>query len=267
MSARLALAAASPLRIDSTEQIARAILWVTAEHEWPHLPIQTSVKNAAKAWPELSSRSGVRIAGDNLEFCDLPSDSLFVEAEERARGAKQRFQKAVDDRGLLKDKEAGARGNRRVLAEVNLQKKELIKIRDQEEESMHIHDEICRALESVSQKFRMLQRCPCCTSNRVERAKGSIIVTCSDCGTEWGRRVCADCRRQYAFIVPHDPEVLTSAETFDSVRMFGADMCAEILPPELGSPLPRDTACPYCLDHSAVFNQGSSRRLSVERSA
>lgn len=255
MSLRLGLVAASPLRIDSTEQIARAILWVTAEYDWPRVPIRESIQDWAKAWPDLSKRRGLRISGETCEIFEPPSDSLLSEAEDQAGKAKLRLEKAIQDRAAIKDQEGVGRGDRRIMAEVNLKKKELTRLRDQAEEVDRILNRIHDAMVKARDSFQPLQRCPCCRSKRVAKEHGAMIMTCSDCRTEWGRRVCANCRQQYAFIVPHDPETAAAAETFDSVRMFGADMCAELLPPEAGSTLLRDTACPYCTDRLPVVKE------------
>jgi hypothetical protein len=39
---------------------------------------------------------------------------------------------------------------------------------------------------------------------------------------------------------------LTPPEAFDALRIFGADMCAALLPPTTAPFLPRSTECPFC---------------------
>jgi hypothetical protein len=58
---------------------------------------------------------------------------------------------------------------------------------------MNIADEIHGCLLRVRDKFRILQKCPCCRSDMVDKKKDALIMTCYDCETQWGRRTCARC--------------------------------------------------------------------------
>ncbi|HWQ93476.1 MAG TPA: hypothetical protein VN673_17550 [Clostridia bacterium] len=246
LSDRLAIAEASPLRIDSTELIARAIHWVTAEHEWPRPPIREQIKDWDKAWPELPSRLGMNLLGRDFHFLNPPPDSLIAEADNRAQKTRQRFKRVLADRDQAKQQERRSRGDRRDRADVNLQKKELAAEKTQEGNLMRISDEIHASLLRVRDKFRMLQECPCCRSEVVDKQKDALIMACRECETQWGRRVCASCHKDYAFIVPRDSDAVLPPEVFDSLRIFGADICAEVLPPISAPYLPHDTACPHC---------------------
>ncbi len=246
LSDGLALAEASPLRIDSTELLARAIYWVTAEREWPRLPVHEQVKDWAKAWPEFSTRPGIHLVGQEFQFFDCPSDPLIAEASTRASKARQRFEHILADRESVKHEERRARGDRRERADVNLQKKELAAQKTQEGNLLNICSAIHTCLVKVRDRFQLLQKCPCCRSKFVEKQKDAMIMTCCECETQWGRRTCATCHKDYAFIVPHDPEASVPPEAFDALRMFGADMCAPLLPPTTAPFLPHATACPRC---------------------
>lgn len=242
----LALAEVSPLRIDSTELIGRAVRWVIAEHEWPRLPIREQISDWAKAWPEFSVRPEMHFDGQEFHFFNSPPDALITEANTRAQRAKQRFERALADREHAKQEERRARGDRRERADVNLQKKELAALKTQEGNLMSISSEIHARLLRVRDKFRNLQQCPCCRSELVDKQKDAMIMTCYECETQWGRRICASCHQDYAFIVPRDPDAAVPPEAFDALRIFGADMCAVVLPPTAAPYVPHATACPRC---------------------
>jgi hypothetical protein len=113
LSDGLLLAEVSPLRIDSTELIGRAIRWITAEQDWPLLPIRAQIKDLVEAWPEFSGRPGVCFAGREFQFFDCPADVLITEAHARAERAKQRFERVLADREEAKAVERRSRGDRR----------------------------------------------------------------------------------------------------------------------------------------------------------
>ena len=171
LSDGLALAEASPLRIDSTELLARAIYWVTAEREWPRLPVHEQVKDWAKASPEFSTRPGIHLVGQEFQFFDCPSDPLIAEASTRASKARQRFEHILADRESVKHEERRARGDRRERADVNLQKKELATQKTQEGNLLNICSAIHTCLVKVRDRFHLLQKCPCCRSKFVEKQK------------------------------------------------------------------------------------------------
>lgn len=111
---------------------------------------------------------------------------------------------------------------------------------------MSISNENHTCLLRVRDRFRTLQQCPCCRSEMVDKQKDAMIMTCYECETQWGRRICASCHQDYAFIVPRDPGAAVPPEAFDALRIFGADMCAVVLPPATAPFLPHSTACPRC---------------------
>ncbi len=245
-SDQLAIAEVSPLRIDSTELIARAIRWVAAEHDWPRIPICEEIKGSAQIWCGFSRSPGVRINGDKVELTRPPSDDLMTEAASRANEARLRLQQTKSEREQIKEQEQRVRGDARERARVNLRKKEL----NSKEAEEEIHADICEKIHAlllrVGSSFLELQRCPCCSSGYVDRPKDALIMTCKECETEWGRRVCPSCRGDYVFIIPRVSEATFSPEDFDALRIFGADLCASVLPPTAAPFVPRGTACPRC---------------------
>jgi len=242
----LALAEVSPLRIDSTELIGRAIHWVTAEHEWPRLPIREQIKDWAKAWPEFSARPGMHFDGQEFHFFNSPPDALVTESKTRAQRAKQRFERVLADPKQTKQEERRARGDRPDRADVNLQKKELAALKTPEGNLMRISNDIHASLLRVRDKFMTLQQCPCCRSEPVDKQKDAMILRCYECESEWGRRTCPTCHKDYTFIVPHDAASAAPPEVFDPLRIFGADMCAPLSPSTTAPFQTRSTACPRC---------------------
>lgn len=245
LSDKIGLAEVSPLKIDSTELVARAIRWVTAEVEWPKLPLRKTITGWSKIWPELSSRDSIKASGQDLLFHQAPSKSLLADAQKRASAAKQRREQIVAEREQLKSQEQRVRGDRRALAAINLRKKEL---GADEADTQHLSDVLVKiecSLVEVRGRFHLLERCPCCDSTQVKKLEGANMMHCQ-CGTEWGRRDCPVCRQDYAFIVPRDKQVDAVRDIIDPVRVFGADMCASLLPPDSASFLTRPTECPRC---------------------
>jgi hypothetical protein len=152
----------------------------------------------------------------------------------------------IADRQQLKNDERGARGDRRDRADMGLQRRELAAQKTQEGNLMMISNAIHNCLQRVRDKCQTLQQCPCCRSKFVEKEKDAMIMTCYECETEWGRRTCGKCHKDYAFIVPHDKDANLPPGVFDPLRVFGADMCATILPASSAPFLARSTECPYC---------------------
>lgn len=248
LSDRLAVAEVSPFRIDSTELIARAIRWVTAEQDWARIPICEEIKGSAAVWRGFSPSPGVGIEGDRVEFSRSPSDRLIAEAQSRSNEARRRLEDVLAEREQLKEQERRVRGDRGELAKINLRKKELTSMQAQEESHAFVCEKIHAILLRVGESFRELQACPCCGSKYVEQQGDALLMTCIECETQWGRRVCGSCRRDYAFMIPRDVEAVVSPEAFDAPRIFGADMCALILPPTTAPFVPNATACPHCTD-------------------
>ena len=252
----LGLAEASPLKIDSTELVARAIRWVTAEEEWPKLPISKSVPGWAEAWPELTRQEGFSERGQEILFSRPPSEFLVEDAKVRVSREKEQLQHTVVARENLKIEERHAKGDRRALADINIRKKELSAREAQVEKTCNISLLICDCLVDVRERFLQIECCPCCRSSLVERQEGANIMTCLDCGSEWGRRPCPRCHTDYAFIVPHDSDADIPPEHFDPVRIFGADMCASLLPPTTAPFHTRSTRCPRCSNEPQLALSG-----------
>jgi hypothetical protein len=247
LSRGLGLAEVSPLRIDSTELIGRAIHWVTCEREWPRLPIRKHInKDWSRAWPELSANPAIRISGHELQFVNCPPDALITEADNRAQMAKERFENSIEARAHAKQAERRTRGDRRDRADLNLHKKELAAQKTNERDLKEAFDEIRDSLFQIRDDFRILQQCPCCRSKLVVRQEGAMLMTCSDCQSEWGRRTCPGCRETYAFTIPHDATVRYSPDGFDPLRIFGSDMCALLASSKENGFVTRATRCPYC---------------------
>ncbi len=251
LSDKIGFADVSPLKIDSTELVARAIRWVTAEIEWPKLPLRKTIAGWSQIWPELVSRDSIKASGQDLLFYQAPSKSLLADAQKRASEAKRRREQIAVEREQLKSQEQRVRGDRRALAAINLQKKEL---GADEADTQHRYNVLVRieeCLVEVRGRFLLLERCPCCDSTQVKKLEGANIMHCQ-CGAEWGRRDCSVCRQDYAFIVPRDTQVDAVREMIDPVRVFGADMCASLLPPDSIPFSTRPTECPRChpLSHS-----------------
>jgi hypothetical protein len=246
LSDGVALAEASPLRIDSTELVARAIHWVTAENEWPRLPLHETLIGWSEVWPDLPRHHGIHALGQNFQFSDSPSDSLITESSVRSTNARQRLDQTVAARDNVKYQERRARGDRRDRADVNVQKKELTAQKTEAENFLKICTAVHTCLLKIRDRFQVLQTCPCCKSTLVEKQEDTSIMTCYECETEWGRRTCATCHRDYAFIVPHDAGANVPPDAFDPLRIFGADLCATLLTPTTAPFLARLTECPHC---------------------
>jgi len=245
LSDQIGIAEVSPLKIDSTELVARCIRWVTAEVEWPKLPLRKTIAGWSQIWPELSIQVGIKASGQDLLFYQAPSKSLQADAQRRASEGRQRREHIVAAREQLKSEEQRVRSDKRALAEINRRKKEL---GADETEAQHISDVLVKIegiLGEVRDQFLLLERCPCCDSMQVKRLEGANIMHCQ-CGAEWGRRDCPVCRQDYAFIVPRDREVDATREIIDPLRVFGADMCASLVPPASLPFLTRPTECPRC---------------------
>jgi len=88
------------------------------------------------------------------------------------------------------------------------------------------------------------------------------------CGAEWGRRTCPECREEYAFIVPRDKQVDSVLELSDPVRVFGADMCAVLLPVDSVPFQTRPTQCPHChpLSVSSISGEAAGPVFEAKRS-
>lgn len=246
ISDRIALAEVSPLRIDSTELIGRAIQWITAEQEWPSLPIRVQIKDWATAWPDFAMRTGVHFEGNDFLFHDCPPDHLIEESGKRAQMARDRFERVETAQVQAKQEERRARGERRERADFNHQKRELAAQKSKEASLKTISYEIHDCLVRVREKFRMLQRCPCCHSELANKQKEAMIMICHECETQWGRRICSTCHKDYAFIVPRDLDADAESNVFDALRIFGSDMCALVLAPRSKSEFPYKTKCPHC---------------------
>ena len=245
LSDKIGFTEVSPLKIDSTELVARAIRWVTAEIEWPKLPLRRTVTGWSTIWPELSSRDNIKASGQDLLFYQPPSQSLLADAQKRASEAKFRRERTVAEREQLKSQEQRVRSDKSALADINRRKKEL---GADEADTQHLYDVLVKIeanLLEVRDRFLLLERCPCCGSAEVKKLDGGNMMHCP-CGAEWGRRDCPVCRQDYAFIVPHDKQVDDARESLDPVRVFGADMCAFLLPPNSVPFRTRPTQCPRC---------------------
>jgi hypothetical protein len=127
-----------------------------------------------------------------------------------------------------------------------VQKRELATLRTQEGNVMRISSEIHARLLEVRDQFRLLQQCPCCRSEGVDKQKDATLFSCRECGSQWGRRICRVCRKDYTFIIPHDLDAGAPPDAFDALRMFGADMCAQVLASTSAPFVPNATACPRC---------------------
>ncbi len=246
LSDGLALVEASPLRIDSTELVARAIHWVTAEREWPHLPLHETLSGWSEVWPDLPRHQGIHVVGQDLQFSASPSESLIAESSVRTSNARHHLDQIVAARDNVKHEERRARGDRRDLAGVNLQKKEFTAQKTEAENLLKIYTAIHTCLLKVRDRFHLFQICPCCQSTLVVKHENAAIMACYECETEWGRRTCATCHKDYAFIVPHDPKANAPPGAFDPLRIFGADLCASLLTPTTAPFLARSTECPWC---------------------
>ncbi|MBK7091817.1 MAG: hypothetical protein IPH59_08860 [bacterium] len=236
----------SPLKIDSTELVARIIRWVIAELDWPSLPVRVPMNGWADVWHELSHRHGIHMVEQDFLFSVPPDDSLIAEAQMRATRAKRQLEQTYSARENLKREEHRVRDNRRLLAAVNLQKKEINAQEQKEEATLRVVSGIFERLVNVRDRLQVLQSCPCCQSTSVDQQEDAAMMTCRDCDSEWGRRKCGDCHRDYAFIIPHDSAAIATPEKFDPVHMFGADMCAPLLPPTSAPFLARIPECPHC---------------------
>lgn len=246
LSDNLAMVEASPLKIDSTELVARFIHWVTAEVDWPKLPLRETLIGWSDVWHDLPRHHGIRVDGQNFQFFESPSDSLIAQAEQHVAHSRRRLEEISSAREKVRQEEQRARGNRRALGAVNLQKKEI----NAQEEVADAHNKtvtrIHECLVNVRHRLQLLQSCPCCRSNSVQKQDDATIMVCSDCHSEWGRRMCPTCRQDYAFIVPRDTQVDALREVIDPVRVFGANMCAFLLPMESALFSTRPTECPRC---------------------
>lgn len=242
LSDKIGLAEVSPLKIDSTELVARAIRWVTAEVEWPKVPLRNTIPGWSQIWPELSSRDGIKASGQDLLFHQAPSKSLLADAQKRASAAKQKREQLLVEREQLKSQEQRVRGDRRALAAINLRKMEL---GAEEADTQHLSDVLVKiecSLVEVRERFHLLVRCPCCDSTQVKKVEGANMMHCH-CGTEWGRRTCPTCRQDYAFIVPFVKALNTMREKTEPIRAFGADMCAFL---SLGDSIKNAVNAPEC---------------------
>jgi len=198
------IAEVSPLRIDSTEIIARPICWIAAEHEWPRLPIRKATNDWEKAWPELSSKHGILVEGKEFRFNNPPPPFLIKEAAKRAEQANLDHAR----KGIL--------------------------------------SKVHSCLLEVSREFSILAECPCCHSTSLGRQVDTLIMTCNECRTQFGRRICASCHKDYAFIVPHATEVSAIAGGISPLQLFGADMCALLAISERHGSEWRATHCTHC---------------------
>jgi hypothetical protein len=245
LSDQIGIAEVSPLKIDSTELVARCIRWVTAEVEWPKLPLRRTITGWSQIWPELSIQESIKASGQDLLFYQAPSKSLQADAQKRASEGIQRREQIVAAREQLKSEEQRVRSDKRALADINRRKKEL---GADETEAQRISDVLVKIegiLDEVRDRFHLLERCPCCDCMQVKKLEGANIMHCQ-CGAEWGRRDCPVCRQDYAFIVPRDREVDATREIIDPLRVFGADMCASLVPPASLPFQTRPTECPRC---------------------
>ena len=245
LSDNLALLEASPLKIDSTEQVARAIRWVIAETEWPTLPLPLEFKNWQKIWPEIINNTAIRAHSSDRLIYSLPSTQLVSEAQARASEAKVKLKNISSEREELKAREQSARGDRQQLADINLQKKRLVTA---EANATAVFESLANFENELVQaraKFMLIERCPCCDSVKAQKHQDASIMRCT-CGTEWGRRACPECHRDYAFIIPYDKNLDATREGADSIHQFGADMCAYVLPKVEPQSLTRTTECPRC---------------------
>lgn len=245
LSNKIGFAEVSPLKIDSTELVARAIRWVTAEIEWPKLPLRKTITGWSQIWPELSSRDSIKASGQDLLFYQAPPKSLLADTKKRAFEAMQRREQIVAAREQLKSQEQRARGDRRALAAINLRKKELVANEAEAQRLSVVLDQIEATFVEVYDRFLLLERCPCCNSTQAQKQEDANMMRCQ-CGTEWGRRGCPSCREEYAFIVPHDSTLNSSPEKLDAARVFGADMCARISPGHSIEHGVNATECPWC---------------------
>ena len=125
LSDNLSLVEASPLRIDSTELVARIIRWLTAEMDWPRLPIQESLNGWSDVWPEFTKQAGIDAIGQNIQFSLAPSDTLIAVSKKRASETKLLLEQTLASHKILKLKERRAKNDRRALASINIRKKEL----------------------------------------------------------------------------------------------------------------------------------------------
>jgi len=246
LSDNLSLVEASPLRIDSTELVARIIRWLTAEMDWPRLPIQESLNGWSDVWPEFTKQAGINAIGQNIQFSLAPSDTIIAVSQKRAYETKLILEQTLASRENLKLEERCAKNDRRALVAINIRKKELSTRETQAERSWEVSNRIHQRLVELRDRFLVVEFCPCCKSHLVEKQAESNMMTCLDCESEWGRRTCPNCHIDYAFIVPHDSAAIVPLEKFDPLRMFGADMCAPLLPPTSAPFLARSTECPRC---------------------
>ncbi len=242
---KIGFADVSPLKLDSTELIARAIRWITSEVEWPKLPLRRTVTGWSQIWPDLVHREAIGLAGHDLVFNQSPSKSLLAEATERTNRATQELERIMAEREGLKSQEQRVRGDKRALAEVNSRKKELGAMEGACRHQLKVLKAIESLLLEVRDQFQMLEHCPCCDSPQVKKRENANMMQCQ-CGAEWGRRTCPECREEYAFIVPRDKQVDSVLELSDPVRVFGADMCALLLPVDSVPFQTRPTECPRC---------------------
>ncbi|MEQ2006949.1 MAG: hypothetical protein ABMA26_09125 [Limisphaerales bacterium] len=242
LSDKIGFAEVSPLKIDSTELVARAIRWVTAEVEWPKLPLRNAIPGWSQVWPELSSRDGIKVSGQDLLFHQAPSKSLLADAQKRASAAKQKREQIVAEREQLKSQEQRVRGDKSALATINRRKKEL---GAEDAETQRLSDVLVKIEESLVEvrgRFLLLERCPCCNITQVQKQEDANMMHCQ-CGTEWGRRTCPTCQQDYAFIVPYVKDLKTMREKVDPIRVFGADMCAFL---SLGESIENAANAPEC---------------------
>lgn len=242
---RVALAEVSPLKIDSTELIVRAIRWITAEAEWPRLPVLVEAPGWTEFWPHLTQSPGIQSQASGLAFSSPPSDRIMAQAQDHVHKSQERLRQIAQTREELKRQEHQARGRGRLLQEINARRKALNIEEDATKRQQAFFHGLAERMLDLQTQFGLLQHCPCCPSTAVTQKAGTSIMTCQ-CKSEWGRRKCGQCGRDYAFIVPGDVHLEGPTTTFDALKFFGADMCAPLLQPVAAPFIFHDTACPHC---------------------
>ena len=210
----------------------------------PHFPVAENIIHDVESGLNLAAY-GLSADGSEIVFDKPPLEALIVDMQTRTRQASQRVQHLAASREELKHEEHRSRGKGRQLQEVNERRKALNVEEDKAKRQVQVTHDLANVLSRISEQFQHLQQCPCCRSTVVTQQPGTSIMTCQ-CRTQWGRRRCPSCHRDYAFIIPPIGEGDDLSEVIDVVRLFGADICAMLLPPTSAPFEFRSTLCPHC---------------------
>lgn len=226
----------SPWELGSTERVARALRWFLSSARFLDYPPRVVVPEEARGLIDLRSHTNwiaSRDAGTTLEIRVPPRDDEWAaigiktlaarkEAEVKAYLAEHE-RVTVELRDAVRQRRTGS---------LNHQKRDAHERVTRGERVARASKQLVEALEDARERAVSLLKCPTCgkvaspAQDFTPRDRDTFRCKCSECGTDWGTRLCSNGHR-FATMLPSGRFVTDPVQTPGwEDRCYGCDILA-----------------------------------------